>query len=508
MADGMNDDYRKAQIEFVSNNKGTTPRETVLLLLPCICGLFVVVTTLTLIGKYIGTKIRFVFEFTVVVLPSILCFTSKSNDKTIYCLILITISCINFILIVFLTDPSKIDKNYNRKIIKDKLCSPLTNFRSITSLLTAICILAVDFKIFPRRFSKTEVYGYSLMDTGVGFYILSNALVSREARAIDEDNSKYSGLTIVLKSALKNVLQSMRGSLALLILGLARYLSIELLNYQTHVTEYGVHWNFFITLATVRIFTSLANSFIKPRSSLILGIIILISYEYFLHATFFGNWVLNSGLTKRENFISSNREGISSTIGYTGLYFVGVALGRLIHGAYKREEISKGPKIVKLKYYRDQIFEFHYTPIMELCLKLSLITGQSWMVTRSIDHYFRVSRKLANAGYCAWMITISAALTTILILLDVMVDIIRQLRSADKNSNYQNISSTPEILKAINYNGLAFFLINNLLTGIINLLFKTIFIPDFQALIIITVYMIVGTGLFVTFYKYKIQLKL
>jgi hypothetical protein len=35
-------------------------------------------------------------------------------------------------------------------------------------LVTAICILGVDFPIFPRRFAKTADYGYGLMDLGKG----------------------------------------------------------------------------------------------------------------------------------------------------------------------------------------------------------------------------------------------------------------------------------------------------------------------------------------------------
>ena len=47
---------------------------------------------------------------------------------------------------------------------------------------TAICILAVDFVVFPRRFCKAETYGTGLMDLGVGSFIISNAIVSPEAR--------------------------------------------------------------------------------------------------------------------------------------------------------------------------------------------------------------------------------------------------------------------------------------------------------------------------------------
>ena len=48
--------------------------------------------------------------------------------------------------------------------------------------MTAIVILAVDFRVFPRRLAKTESFGVSAMDIGVVFFVISNALVSPDAR--------------------------------------------------------------------------------------------------------------------------------------------------------------------------------------------------------------------------------------------------------------------------------------------------------------------------------------
>jgi len=58
----------------------------------------------------------------------------------------------------------------------------LTNYRAFVNVASAICILAVDFQIFPRRLCKTETYGTGLMDVGVASYIFSNAIVSQDVR--------------------------------------------------------------------------------------------------------------------------------------------------------------------------------------------------------------------------------------------------------------------------------------------------------------------------------------
>lgn len=42
---------------------------------------------------------------------------------------------------------------------------PLTTYRAHMLLLTAICILAVDFPVFPRSLAKCETFGVSIVST-------------------------------------------------------------------------------------------------------------------------------------------------------------------------------------------------------------------------------------------------------------------------------------------------------------------------------------------------------
>jgi phosphatidylinositol glycan class W len=75
----------------------------------------------------------------------------------------------------------------------------LSGVRAYTLLLTACCILAVDFGVFPRRFAKTERAGFSPMDAGVGLVQLLGALVhDRPAAAAAAGTSSRSRGTLSL----------------------------------------------------------------------------------------------------------------------------------------------------------------------------------------------------------------------------------------------------------------------------------------------------------------------
>ena len=58
-------------------------------------------------------------------------------------------------------------------------------YRGYVNILTAICILAVDFRCYPRRLAKTESFGTGLMDIFVGAFIMCNSIVCKEARNIN-----------------------------------------------------------------------------------------------------------------------------------------------------------------------------------------------------------------------------------------------------------------------------------------------------------------------------------
>jgi len=69
------------------------------------------------------------------------------------------------------------DDSANLKSLDAKLIQISVNaFRSLVFVLTTINILAIDFSLYPHYFRKSEKQGISLMDTGVGFFILCHSM--------------------------------------------------------------------------------------------------------------------------------------------------------------------------------------------------------------------------------------------------------------------------------------------------------------------------------------------
>ncbi|RYQ88982.1 hypothetical protein Ahy_B09g095861 isoform C [Arachis hypogaea] len=305
-----------------------------------------------------------------------------------------------------------------------------TNKEVLQMIITFLCILAVDFRIFPRRYAKTETYGTSLMDLGVGSFVLANALVSRQARNITSVNWKTAIVSIS----------------PLITLGFLRLVTTTGVDYQVHFSEYGVHWNFFFTLAAVSILTSFVN--VPPRYSGIFGLLVLVVYQFCLiHG-------LNAYLLSNErgmDIISQNKEGIHSIFGYWGMYLVGVQLGNyLIFGSH-----SSGLRSTRWVQMRVWI--------------LSIVF---WLLTVFLDkHVERISRRTCNLPYVTSVLADNLQLLSILMLGDLIPG-----------------SKTSVLEEALNRNLLATFLLANILTGLVNLSVDTLSASSITALSILLVY--------------------
>ncbi|KAF9278195.1 Glucosaminyl phosphatidylinositol (GlcN-PI) nositol acylation protein [Mortierella antarctica] len=365
----------------------------------------------------------------------------------------------------------------------------LSVYRAGMMILTCIAILAVDFPIFPRRFGKVEVYGTSLMDLGVGSFVFSSGVVSARGYLKKE--------TLPF---MKQMVIALRTSIPLLVLGLGRYISTKGVDYQEHVTEYGMHWNFFFTLGFLPIFVTFFRSLAEHIRFSILGSMVAVVYQYFLT---YGGLEVYIQHAPRVDIISMNKEGIFSFAGYLAIFLVGVDVGLYVlpndpYFFMRRKSNKKKAKKGKLAMI-----------LLSLCFLLCLGFTTSYGILR-----IPVSRQMANLSYFFWVITFNTGYILCFLLAEITLTknepsalaIARAQAKANlstSGSKTQRPAATvllpplacPPLLEAVNRNGLAVFLVANVLTGLVNMTVQTLYTPDMKALGILVAYMAVVTGL-------------
>uniref|UniRef100_A0A803LU06 Uncharacterized protein n=1 Tax=Chenopodium quinoa TaxID=63459 RepID=A0A803LU06_CHEQI len=181
----------------------------------------------------------------------------------------------------------------------------------------------------------------AMMDLGVGSFVVANALVSRHAR-----NVFSGGWKIALQS-----------TCPLILLGFARLVSTSGVDYQVHVGEYGVHWNFFFTLAAISLLTSAIN--VHPQYCGVLGLFIL--------------------------------------IGYLGMYLIGVQLGYQLF--FKNNNSASS--------HRDQLTRYRVCAVSVLLWLLTLVLNL---------HVEQVSRRMCNMAYVMLVLAVNFEVLAIFML--------------------------------------------------------------------------------------------
>ena len=158
---------------------------------------------------------------------------------------------------------------------------------------------------------------------------------------------------------------------------------MSLLGYHENVAEYGKHWNFFFSLAAVRLLSTLVLGVVRDtRSVWVTSLVICILYEGALTLGL-ADWIL-SPHTPRDDLISANREGLSSSLGYLALYLAGVSWGQHIFS------------------------HNHTTADLWLMLRtLSLWCVLMWLsLGYSLTVFLPPSRRLANYTFFTWILGI------------------------------------------------------------------------------------------------------
>ena len=365
----------------------------------------------------------------------------------------------------------------------------ITIYRGAMIVVTCLAILAVDFRIFPRRFAKVETWGTSLMDIGVGSFVFSAGLVS--ARPIIQ--ARHAGKTSSFGSQLKS---AFRASLPLLVLGIVRLYSVKGLQYAEHVTEYGVHWNFFFTLALLPPFVALLQSVsaVIPYTGLV-SFLISGLYQTLLAFTRLKAYILTA---PRTDLLSQNREGVFSFWGYLAIFLAGQALGFDV----LPRNLSRTPATDSRLQQRKRL-------LTRLAVWSAVWVLSFYAVTSyRIGFGFQVSRRLANQPYVLWVSAFNCVQITIFCLVETLF-FPSVYKAADRASERRECEkATSRVLKAFNTNGLAIFLLANLLTGLVNLTLDTLSMSQPGAMAVLVGYASLLTTIAVGLDAWNLSIKL
>ncbi|OEU06671.1 hypothetical protein FRACYDRAFT_200559 [Fragilariopsis cylindrus CCMP1102] len=340
----------------------------------------------------------------------------------------------------------------------------VTLYRSTIYYLTFVAILAVDFELFPRKLCKTEIHGYGFMDVGAASFVISSGIIQGKSYVFVNHNKKLSSSTGV---SWYTLFKPLRNAMPLIIIGILRCILNKEIDYQEHVTEYGLHWNFFFTLGVLAIIPTIRKQCIllsgskfilsSPRRSSLVVVVPRSSQEEEEE----GAAVMNSSIVY--DFFRGNREGILGCIGYIFLHSCGELIGQ---------------------YY---IFNNVHDSNVDSGSGSGSITILLWILHFGIEYLFQftVSRRTTNLSFCLWSlahnITLLWSFKTLLLVLTTNL-------TNNTCQSIQNMNIIPIGMNLINQYGLISFLIANLMTGFINLMIPTIDISDPIAIWIVYIY--------------------
>lgn len=447
----MSDQLRKYQDKeaFVSGHSGSTLHEILLMCTVIPIGLQLYYKLL----PFVDSKQKIFLEFAVLILPMVVVQTSWM-DGIGNVMLLVSMMTVAYIL------PAK---KVNANQVKDpssydelKRPSFLSIHRSSVYLLTTIAILAVDFPIFPRKYCKTETCGYGWMDLGAASFVIIGGWTSSLSPP------GISSHSVVNKSIKKCA--------PLLLLGVIRLLTNKRLEYQEHVSEYGVHWNFFFTLCFMELFVVVWRRF-KPNLGSgvpldgIVATATMITYQMYLSSG--GQDFIENGerrCTAKYNeawtmcdVFYANREGILGSVGYVCVRLLSEEIGRFCLTSASRHQ------------------------------NLVVSTLLLWVVHLVFTVLLQVptSRRTTNLPFILWALAHNMTI----------LSLIEYVTTSFTLANDNKPPTIPCILNAVNRNGLAVFLVSNILTGLVNLTVDTLHASNGKAMGILSMYLAAVCGI-------------
>ncbi|KAG8216125.1 GWT1-domain-containing protein [Butyriboletus roseoflavus] len=509
----MDNDYKASKEAFVSGMTGSSVFHVNLILAVGLASITLHSALRTRLTVF--RSMPFILEWLVLVLPLSFALTVYADAPGVLSVLLLVPSCVLLLLPQIESGTPLLSKT-NETTARDsgiidgpalpalRPLPALTTYRANMMLMTAFSILAVDFPVFPRSLAKCETYGVSLMDCGVGSFVFSQGIVS--AIPLIKDPSQ---LHADVKPKLYRIIKKM---LPIVVAGVVRVLLVKGTEYPEHVTEYGVHWNFFLTLAILPVAEVTLHPIIKYIPISLLGLWIGVLHQFALSSLGLEAFLLNA---PRSNVIYANKEGLISLLGYLSLHIMGLSLGTIIlppsPSFFRKQQVilfeggnSNSQRVTKLdssaprRDAKTTVELFSYALVW-------------WTLLALVRRGHKVSRRMANLPYILWIVAFNTSFILSFYLLDMIFFPTRISKLKDpsdpsgkkilqEDPTTSTPKSAPVLLEAINKNGLVIFFVANVATGLINLSIQTMYTPNAEAMLILIVYSF-GTCMFAWIFR-------
>ena len=352
------------------------------------------------------------------------------------------------------------------------------------------------------------------MDLGVGSFVFSAGITS--ARGVLKERIRKrepaDGRPSNNRSSLiRRLAQSTSHGFPLLLLGIVRLMSVKRLSYQEHVTEYGIHWNFFFTLALLPPFSALFQAlFAFVPSYALLSMVVGMTYHLLLENMELKRYIITA---PRTDFISMNREGIFSFFGYLSIFLAGQSAGMSLlqrrpasSAATSSPPSSAQSRLSNIRTYiralptRDPLLTYLILATLSWTALFNLLASRTYspLLYIASSSAASVSRRLANLPYILWVISYN---TTQLLVFYV----VHEFFFPDDHNADDGVQTAKEIRKsdttispvlvAFNANALPLFILANVLTGIINLSIDTLHASSMTAMGVLIAYILCLAGL-------------
>ena len=274
--------------------------------------------------------------------------------------------------------------------------------------------------------------------------------------------------------------------------GLARLAATRAADYQSHASEYGTHWNFFLTLAALRLLSLVLPGALGGSAAVegAAGAALLVAHQCALSA-----WGLIDVVHSDEragSWLRANKEGLLSLPGYWALQLLSAAAGRLAYrwaspaaggsaaaGRSSRASIGSGESCSSFNSsssggrlrIRTKAPPAPLAPQLRLLWRLGGASAALWAAYWTAAQLQPVSRRACNAAYVLWMLALNVQTVAAFLAADLALP-----------------GAAPFTLSALNAAMLPIFLAGNLLTGLVNMSVNTLTASDAAARAIVAAY--------------------